>query len=138
MAKDVDEFLSEDESLITHFSNYHLTEDRVIKLVQNNGNRYYKDIQLENIASFTHSKNFNKMLAVFGGLTALGGVFTLTKAPQQVSLILILIGLAAVIIVYSTIDKEYTIRSDTDTEIELPQNSNSIEFWKSVNQEKNH
>lgn len=135
----VEEFLSEDEELMANYGSFHLTDDRVIELVESNRDREYKDIQLENIASFQHSKKFNETLAAVGGLAMIGGFpLVSTDLPTQVPVIISLLGLAAIIHAYLSINEKYVIRSDAGTKFRLPDSSNSIKFWKEINQEKNH
>lgn len=135
----VESFLSEEEELIAEISNVHLTEDRVIKLVEGNGDRDYKDIQLDNIVSFQHSKHFNKTLAIIGGLiTVLGPVSMSRGTPQQISAALAILGLIIVVYAYAGSSKKYLIRGDTGVEINLPSSNTVKEFWKEVNKQMNH
>lgn len=136
----VERFLSEDESVVSRFNNYHLTQDRVIRLIESKKEADYQDIQLEHIASFDYDKNFNWSLLRGGVLTILGGLMTVfvNQIPQVITQTIVIAGFLAVLIAYLTVSRNYLIHSDAGKSMKLPDSKNTTEFWQSINQQKNH
>ncbi len=136
----VKEFLSEDEGIVAKMGDFHLTNDRIIHYEENGKNKDYKDIQLDKLDSFSHTRRFDYRLALSGVLLTVGG---LSLSQVESGLIGInavipisILGILMVLYAYLNVKEEYEIRSSGGTSLSL-EASNTPKFWKKINKQKN-
>ncbi len=135
---DIHGYLADDERVVEENSDNYLTNFRLIKYSTSGQNIDYKEIQLDKIDSFEYKKRFNYILLSFGGMMFLGGLISTGLLSGLIYGIgICLIGAIFGILAILTSSKEYTVKSASGTNISLDSNSDSIDFWKSVINQRN-